>query len=331
MDRLDAMAMVVAAVDEGSLAAAARRYGRSAAAATRAVALMETLAGETLLLRSTRRLSLTAAGERQVVIWRDVLAKLAEGKQDAVQGPISGTIVITAPELFGRLKVMPIVETFLERHPKSAARVLMLNRMVDLVGEGIDLAVRLAPLPDSSLTAVKLGDVRRLLCASPAYLARAGGPDTPNDLGRHDCIGTNGDGDRELWAFALPDGDRGRIRSVGVGTRLALNSAGAAIDAALRGHGIVRPMSYQVAEHLAAGRLVRLLADFEPPPTPVHFVFHAEPSKRGALRAFIDHAVPRLRSELTRIGDTLAASGAVWRDSGSEIVKKVAIAFANAV
>jgi DNA-binding transcriptional LysR family regulator len=307
MDRLDAMALFVTAVDEGSLAAAARRHGRSAAAATRAVSLLEGLAGESLLLRTTRRLRLTAAGERKVAVWREVLAKLDEKSGEPAGSPVRGSIVITAPELFGRLKVMPILETFLAGHPGISARVLMLNRMTDLVGEGIDLAVRLAPLPDSSLAAIKLGEVCRFVCASPAYLSRMGTPTNLHDLDQHDCIGLNAEGDRELWSFSVPSTDRSRTRSVRVGTRLSLNSAGAAIDAALRDHGVVRALSYQVAELLAKGRLIRLLSDFEPPATPVHLVFHPVRAKSGALRAFIDHVVPQLRQELARIG-ALASS-----------------------
>ncbi|MGY4396173.1 DNA-binding transcriptional LysR family regulator [Sphingomonas sp. UYAg733] len=298
MDRLDAMSLLIAAVDEGSLAAAARRHGRSAAAATRAVTMLEEIGGEKLLLRSTRRLSLTTAGERKVAIWREILAKLTESELAAVPGQIAGTIVITAPELFGRLKFMPVVESFLADHPQVSARVLMLNRMVDLVGEGIDLAVRLAPLGDSNLTAVRLGEVHRFVCAAPDYVARCGLPEHPRDLEHHDCIGLNGEGDGELWSFIQPNRDGSRVRAVRVEARLSLNCAGAAIDAALRGHGVIRPLSYQVAEHLADGRLIRLLPKFEPPAFPVHLVFHPEPAKRGALRAFIDHATPLLRSEL---------------------------------
>lgn len=301
MDRLDAMTLFLTAVDEGSLAASARRHGRSPAAATRAVALLERYAGETLLLRSTRKLSLTAAGDRRVAIWRDVLTKLNEIGPGSPAGPLHDSIVLTAPELFGRLKVMPLVETFLWHHPQVAARVLMVNRVVDLIGEGVDLAVRLAPLPDSTLTAVKVGEVRTLLCAAPDYLARADSPATPHDLDRHDCIGLNAGGDSELWPFRAPPMQATRVRSLQVRTRLSINNAAAAIDAALRGHGIIRARSYQVAEYLAAGRLIRLLPDFEPPPTPVHLVFHPDRAKRGSLRAFIEHAGPTLRHELREI------------------------------
>ena len=157
MDRLEAMEMAVAAIDEGSLAAAARRCGRSAAAATRAIALLEEAAGETLLLRSTRGLRLTDAGERHAAVWRDVLARLAELRSEQATNVIGGTLVLTAPELFGRLKVVPVLETFLARHPEVQARALLLNRVVDMTSEGVDVAIRLAHLGESSLIAVKLG------------------------------------------------------------------------------------------------------------------------------------------------------------------------------
>jgi DNA-binding transcriptional LysR family regulator len=306
MDRLDAMTLFVAAVDEGSLAAAARRHGRSPAAVTRAVTLLEHRAGATLLLRSTRRLSLTSAGERHLAIWREVLSKLAEVEPEKSGAPLRGGIVLTAPELFGRVKVMPLVEAFLRAHPEVAARVLLVNRVVNLIGEGIDLAVRLAPLPDSTLTAIKLGEVRTLLCASPDYLASSGSPSELEELDRHDCIGLNVEGDAELWPFNVAPGGRPRLRSVRVRTRLSISNAAAAVDASLRGNGIICARSYQVAEHLAAGRLVRLLPTFEPPPIPAHIVLPPERVKSGAVRAFVDGAVPALKRELLRVEAMIA-------------------------
>jgi DNA-binding transcriptional LysR family regulator len=303
MDRLDAMLLFVAAVDEGSLAAAARKHGRSAAAVTRAIGLLESQAGETLLLRSTRRLSLTSAGERRVAVWREILLKLREIEPETEAGPLRGDMIITAPELFGRLKVMPILEAFLETNPQVSARFLLVNRLVDLIGEGVDLAVRLAPLPDSTMTVTKVGEVRTLLCASPDYLARAGSPSAPQELDRHACIGLNAEGDGELWGFG--GGDQGRARSVRVRTRLSVNNAAAAIDAARRGRGIIRARSYQVAEDVASGSLTRLMARFESPPTPVQLVFHPDRAKRGALRAFIDAAIPALRRELLKIASAV--------------------------
>jgi DNA-binding transcriptional LysR family regulator len=310
MDRLDAMTLFVAAVEEGSLAAAAKRHGRSAAAATRAVVLLERYAGETLLLRSTRKLSLTAAGERHLEISREVLARLKTLEPQVSGGALQGDIVLTAPELFGRLRVMPLVETFLKDHPQINVRVLLLNRVVNLVGEGVDLAIRLATLPDSTLTAKKIGMVRLLVCAAPSYLARAGCPAAPGDLDRHDCIGLNAEGGGELWPFdtgGTRGGEKGGgVRSTRVRTRLSLNNAAASIDAALRGQGIVYARSYQVAEHIAAGRLVRLLPEFEPPLVPAHVVFAPDRAKRRAVSALIEHLVPALKRELLAIEAMLA-------------------------
>ncbi|MFC0386683.1 LysR family transcriptional regulator [Roseomonas vinacea] len=300
MDRLDAMEMAVAAIDEGSLAAAARRFGRSAAAATRAVALLEEGAGETLLLRTTRGLRLTEAGERHAAIWRDVLARLAETRNQQEPNVVSGTLVLTAPELFGRLKVAPVLESFLELHPKVQTRALLLNRMVDMASEGVDVAIRLAHLQDSSMVAVKLGEVRQVICASPAYLSRCGQPQEPADLSDHHCIGVNPYGNRDLWTFRQKAGSP-RTRSVQVQTQLSITSAGAGLDAALRGKGLVRALSYQVAEPLTAGHLRRVLTPFEPEAVPVSMVFRPNPRRWSPVRGFVDHAVPLLRRELTQI------------------------------
>src|SRR5690606_36406733 len=201
MDRLDAMALFVSAVDEGSLAGAWRRPGRSPAAVTRAVALLEHFAGATLLLRSTRQLSLTPAGARHLATWREVLLKLDEVACEQSGGSLRGEVVLTAPELFGRLKVLPTVETFLRNHPAVSVRALLVNRVVNLIGEGVDLAVRIAPLPDSTLSAIKIGQVRILFCASPDYLNEGGAVASIGDLERHSCVGLNAESGAELWPF----------------------------------------------------------------------------------------------------------------------------------
>jgi DNA-binding transcriptional LysR family regulator len=297
MDRLDAMEIAIAAIDEGSLAAAARRFGRSAAAATRAIALLEDEAGETLLLRSTRGLRLTEAGERHAAVWRDVLSRLAEIRTDRAPDGVGGTLVLTAPELFGRLKVTPALESFLDGHPKVQARLLLLNRMVDMVAEGVDVAIRLAHLQDTSLVAVRLGEVRQVVCASPGYLAQHGRPQEPSDLSAHLCIGVSADGNRELWTFRR-DAAGVRTRSVPVRTRLSITGVAAGLDAALRGKGLVRVLSYQVAGPLADGRLQRVLMPFEPEAIPVNMIFRPNPRRWSPVRGFVDHAVPLLRRDL---------------------------------
>ena len=298
MDRLDAICLFVTAVEEGSLAASARRHGRSPAQVTRAVAQLERQAGEALLLRSTRKLSLTAAGDRHLQVWREVMARLREIEPTTRATSLQGAIVLTAPELLGRIEVMPILESFLADHPRVSARIMLLNRQVNLIGEGVDVAVRLAPLADSALTAVRVGEIRTLLCASPEYLARAGSPERLGDLQDHDCIGLNDEGDAELWTFGGETRPGGRTRAVRVQSRVSVNNAMAAIDYALRGGGLIQARSYQVAAHIAAGKLVRLLRDHEAPPVPVHVVFPGNRARNQAVRGFIDHLTPRLRKAL---------------------------------
>lgn len=295
MDRLEAMTIFLAVVDEGSLAAAARRLGCSPASVTRAVALLESISGERLLERTTRRFAVTEAGARHAATYGVILSELSQLKASSQDAVLTGSVIITAPELFGRLNVLPVVESFLAAYPQTEVRFLFLNRMVDLVGEGVDVAVRLATLPDSSLIAIKIGEVRMLTCAAPSYLAEHAPPEQPADLIKHRCIGLNETGSQELWRYCeLPPARR--VRSVRVTCGLTTNSAGAAIDAAVRGLGIVRPLSYQVNNQIAQGSLVSLLENYEPEPVPVSVVFR--PQRGGnsrAVRMFIDHAVPRLR------------------------------------
>ena len=193
---------------------------------------------------------------------------------------------------------MPLLEAFLADHPRIAARVLLVNRLVDLIGEGVDLAVRLAPLPDSTLTAIRVGEVHALLCASPDYLARAGSPAGLGDLEHHQCIGLNAEADGELWAFDMGAARGRRTRSVRVQTRLSVNNTAAAIDAALRGHGIVHARSYQVMDDIAAGRLVRLLSHHESLPVPAHIVVPADRAGNRVARALIERLTPHLKREL---------------------------------
>jgi len=298
MDRLEAMSIFLAVVDEGSLAAAARRLGRSPASVTRAVARLESMCQERLLERTTRRFVVTEAGAHHAAVYRAMLAEFNQLEARREEAVVRGNVVITAPELFGRLKVLPVVESFIAAYPETTVRALLLNRMVDLVGEGVDVAVRLATLPDSSLIAVKIGEVRRLTCAAPRYFEDCARPEQPSDLLSHLCIGLNEAGAQELWPYrAHPSGRRNR--SVRVDCRLTTNSAGAAIDAALHGSGIIRPLSYQVERHIAEGSLIPLLEAYEPEPVPVSLIFRPHGERNGgAVRAFIDHAVPRLREML---------------------------------
>jgi len=300
MDRLDAMAAFVMAIDEGSLAAAARRLSYSPAAVTRAITSLEDRVGGQILHRTTRALRLTALGESYVAMCRQVLNDIDRTERGAAaeQETPRGLLTITAPVLFGRLRLRPVLDRFLDVNPAVQARLVLLDRVASLIDEGIDVAVRLAHLPDSNLIATRLGEIRRVLCAAPAYLERHGTPVTPSDLLSHACIMSN-EAAAEPWSFAHePESRRRGLQTVSIHPRLIVNAAAAAIDSALEGRGITRVMSYQVAEDLAAGRLCLLLLPYEPPPIPVHFVMQASRSIAAKQRAFIDYAAPLLRVQL---------------------------------
>lgn len=302
MDRIDAMTAFVAALDEGSLAGAARRLGRSPAAITRAVALLEERLGTRLLHRTTRALHLTKAGERYLAACRAILAELAEADQLAAgeRTDPRGLLSLTAPVTFGRLHVAPLVEELLEANPKLEARLLLVDRVVSLIDEGHDAAVRIGHLPDSSLVATRVGEVRRVVCASPAYLAAHGVPRVPAELAGHRIVSFSQVTDNATWSFA-PGPGGGSRKQVNVRAHYVVNGAEAAIDAAVRGRGVTRVLSYQVEEAVAAGRLVLLLEDYEGPPLPVAIVYPEARLPAAKLRAFVTFIVPRLRSRLAAL------------------------------
>ena len=307
MDRIDAMRAFVAAVDRGSLASAARSLGHSPATVTRGLALLEKRLGVRLLHRSTRALRLTHFGEAYLATCREVLAALDAAERGAaaeLERP-SGLLTITAPLRFGQLHVRPVLDAFLDAKPAVQARLLLLDRVTNLVEEGIDVAVRIAQLPDSRLVAARLGEVRRVLCASSAYLERCGAPQTPAALREHACIMEREGAETEQWRFASASG---RLRtSIDVRPRLRVNSAEAAVDSAVAGHGIARVMSYQAAAAIAAGNLVVLLPKHEPPPIPVHLVLPSARSRTLKQRAFVAFAVPKLRDRLTKAASEMNA------------------------
>jgi DNA-binding transcriptional LysR family regulator len=300
MDRLDAMNAFVVTVEAGGLSAAARKLGRSAAAVTRTVAALERHVGVALLRRTTRGVSLTEAGERYLAACRRVLADIAEAERLAAgaRSAVRGTLTVTAPSTFGALHVRPILDAYLAAHPEVTARLQLLDRVVNLVDEGIDVGVRIALLPDSSLLSTRVGEVRRVLCASPDYCARRGRPKAPQDLAQHTCISFSGTTPTDTWTFAA--GRSGRPRHVKVRPVLTVNSALAAIGSAIDGHGVTCVLSYQVAGELASGRLLRLLPEHEPAPLPVHLVYPPASIATARVRAFIDLAAPRLRATLAR-------------------------------
>ncbi len=305
MDRIDAMQAFVMSVDRGSLAAAARGLGHSAATVTRAIAVLESRLGARLLHRSTRSLHLTQAGERYLATCRQVLSALeaAERRVAAEHEEASGLLTVTAPLMFGHLHVRPALDAFLDRNPKVRARLLLLDRLAHLVEEGIDVAIRLGDLPDSALRATRLGEVRRVLCASPVYIASRGAPKTPAALRDHCCIMERDGAETEVWRFASTTP---RPLNVAVQPRLVVNSAAAAVASAVEGHGITRVMSYQAAAAVAADKLIVLLAKHEPKPIPVHLVLPPGRSQTATQRAFVAFVVPPLRKALADVARQIA-------------------------
>jgi DNA-binding transcriptional LysR family regulator len=305
MDRLDAMTAFVVTVDTGGLSAAARKLGRSPASITRAIAFLEESLGIRLLRRTTRSVKITEAGDRYLVVCRRILSELAEAEL-AARGALdvpSGTLAVTAPIAFGSAHVRPLVDAFLEAHADVRVRLSLLDRIVNLVDEGFDVGIRIAHLPDSALIATKVGEVRRLVCASPAYLSRRGRPSSPADLAAHRCIALSALMPTDTWTFGA--GRRGgRSIHVKVRPRLVVNTAEAAIGSALEGHGITCALSYQVASALKAGRLVRILEAHESTPLPVHLVYSSGSTTAAKVRSFVELAVPRLRKELAFRGGT---------------------------
>lgn len=288
MDRVEEWRVFVQVATVRSFAEASRSLGISPQGATRAVAALEKRLRTRLLNRTTRSVTLTSDGERYLERGRRVIAEVdaLEAPVDA-DAPLVGTLAVTAPVLYGQLRVVPVVADMLALHPTLDVRLYLHDRVVSLAEEGIDVGVRIGMLPDSSLRAKLVGDVRALVCASPAYLERFGRPRDLDDLADHLAVsftGTTPIVDR--WSF-------GR-RAVAVRPRLVVNSAPAAIEAALAGVGIVRVLSYQVEEHVKAGRLKVLLAGHEPDPMPVHLVQLAGRQSRAAA-AFSELAAKRLR------------------------------------
>jgi DNA-binding transcriptional LysR family regulator len=302
MDRLDCMQALVASVDHGSLSRAAHALGRSITAISRAVSALEERLGTTLLIRTTRALKLTEAGERYVAVCRSVLSELADAEEragSAVAAP-HGVLTVTAPVMFGALHVRPIVDAYLSAHPDVRVRLLLIDRVVNVLDEGIDAAVRIAHLPDSALVATSVGATHRVVCASPAYLARHGKPTEPRALADHRCISFTALTPSETWTFgAGPEG--GRAKQVKVDPVLTVNTAEAAIASALDGQGVTCALSYQVAAPLRAGTLTALLTAYEPDSLPVHLVSAARAATSAKVRAFIDLAAPALRDALAPV------------------------------
>lgn len=295
MDRLDAFATFAAVADAGGFSAAARKLRLSPAAVTRSVAALEAELGTQLFRRTTRVVALTDEGARFLVSAKRILADTEASMAGLreVDHALRGNLVVTAPVMFGNLYVAPVLLSFLRRHPHIQARSFLADRVVDLVAEGVDVAVRIAHLKDSSFRAAKVGAVRRVLVASPGYLAARGTPSQLRDLRDHDTIAFAIAEPPREWTFT-----RGRsTRRVAIEPRLVTNNTETSLRAAVAGRGITRALSYQVASDVRAGRLVVLLPELEPPPIPVHVVHAAGAEPPHRVRAFVDFTVAKLRAD----------------------------------
>ncbi|MBA3395526.1 MAG: LysR family transcriptional regulator [Deltaproteobacteria bacterium] len=299
MERVEEWRTFTIVAELRSFSQAARRLRRSPQAITRAVAAVEARLATRLLHRTTRSVSLTADGERYLERARRALVELDALESADDDAVLRGTLAVTAPVLFGQLHLLPVVAGFLEQHRETMIRLALLDRVVSLAEEAIDVGVRIGELPDSSLIARRLGHVRTVICASPAYLEQAGTPRNPDALAKHACIAFTATSRGDRWMFPGPRREYG----VAIHARLAVNTAQAAIDAAVAGHGLVRVLSYQV-DRLVAERALRIvLPGFEPPPVPVHLV-HLPGVRSRIAMAFLERAGEELAK---RLGQTLPA------------------------
>jgi DNA-binding transcriptional LysR family regulator len=297
MDRFQAMSTFVTVVETGGFASAARKLDVSPSVVSRVVTELEERLGVRLLTRTTRVVRLTDAGRGYFEDCRRILGEIdnAELAATGTHSSPRGVLSITAPVMFGRLHVTPIMLDYLRRYPDADANCWFVDRVVNLVDEGIDIAVRIAPLPDSSLQAISVGRVRRVLCASPAYLAEHGTPEHPDDLATHTIVTSTGSSSPSEWR--LYDGERQVL--VRAHPRLSTTTNDSAMAAALADFGIARLMSYQVAQQISDGTLKIVLEEFEPPVVPIHLVHREGRHVTQKVRAFLDLAVATLRADPT--------------------------------
>lgn len=297
MDRLSEMRTLVAVADAGNFSEAAKRLGLTPPTVTRNIAALEQRLGTRLFVRTTRSVRMTDAGvrfaedARRLLTDIDLAGQIAAGRH----GQARGVLRMTAPVLFGEQYLMPVLRTFLDRHPEVSASVLLLDRITHLVEEGLDLALRIGPVEEAGMEVVELGEVRRMVVAAPAYLQRAGTPRHPQDLVEHRIAVSVGASASLDWDFI----EEGRACSVRVSLALSVSTLRAAIGEAQAGWAVTRVLSYQVRDELADGRLQAVLAAFEPPPLPVRLVFPRSRIPSARLMAFVDLATRQLGEALS--------------------------------
>lgn len=295
MDRIEELAIFVAIIDTGSLTGAAKRLRYSPPAVTRALAAVEERVGTRLIERTTRRLGPTQAGHRFVERARALLNEYSDALSEVSHeggAPLRGLLRVTAPTIFGRRHVAPLVASFLDLHPAVRIELVLGERNLDLIDERLDLAIRIGQLADSRLVARRVGEIRRTLVASPAYLRKHSEPRSPRDLANHDIVFYSGFGSPAELQFQT----RGRRRSIRLTPRIMVTDVDTMLSMVRAGRGIGRAFSYQVATEIASGKLLRLLPTFEPPALPVQVVVPSSRLMTPAVRAFMDHIIKSLRS-----------------------------------
>jgi DNA-binding transcriptional LysR family regulator len=299
LDRLESMSVLLATAEFGSLSAASRALGIPLTSVSRKISELERYLNAQLLNRSSRRLVLTEAGRSYVTVCRRILEEIKEAERGAsgeYRTP-QGDLTVTAPIVFGRLHVLPVAIAFLKAYREIDIRMVLADRLFNLLEERVDVAARIGPLPDSGLRAHRIGSIRQVVCASPAYFAKRGVPKTPLDLRDHDCVAFEGLSSPSGWTFAVGKAKK----AIAIRPRLRVNTAEAAIDAAIGGVGLTRVLSYQVAKAVRTGALEIVLATFEPTAWPINLVHRGEKFVPLKLRAFLDFTVPRLKARLRPI------------------------------
>ena len=301
MDRFEAMSVFLAVVEAGSLSAASRNLRVPLATVSRKISELEVHLKARLLTRSNRQIALTEAGKSFVVACRRIVEDVAEAERETsgeYRTP-KGQLLLSAPIALGRLYLLPIVTDFLKAHPSIDVRMALVDRRLNLVEDRIDVALRLGELLDSSLRAKKVGIVRRVVCASPAYLDRRGAPEHPDDLKDHDCITFENTISSKEWTF-----DIGKIETAfPIHSRLVVSTAEAAIDAAVAGLGLTRAIDYQIDSLRRPGALTLVLEAFKAPPKPVHLIYEGGTHLPLKTRTFLDYAVPRLKKAFRALAD----------------------------
>ena len=295
MDKLQRMAIFLAVIDENGFIGAARKLGISAPGVTRAVGELERQLGVSLLARTTRTLRVTEAGRRYASYCRRILRDMAEADDmvAGLQGSARGQLSVTAPVLFGNRFVTPILADYLHAHREVQATTMFVDRLVNIIDEGIEVAIRIGHLPNSSMQAIKVGTVRRVICAAPHYLGAHGTPHTPADLSQHATVLASAVTPTADWTLY----EEGHSSAVKLAPRLTTSSNDSALSATVAGLGLCCLLSYQVDEALRNGQLQRVLEDFEAPPLPVHLLHREGRHVPGRVRSFLDLAIERLRAE----------------------------------